>query len=399
MQVIIKIKDDINIIDEYLKELNAAKMLLVCGGSIKYLKYDSYFESLQKRTGIEVVRFSDFSPNPDYQSVVNGVELLRKEQCDMIVAVGGGSAIDVAKCIKLFANMDGGNYLEQMIVPNDIPFMVIPTTAGTGSEATHFAVIYYKGEKKSVADQSSIPGIVVFDSSVLDKLPVYQKKATMMDAFCHAVESFWSVNSTDESKEYSKEALSLLLDNMDGYLDDHKASDMPDINGCLGDEVIDSNVRINHNAYNENMQRAAYLAGKAINITQTTAGHAMCYKLTSLYGIAHGHAAALCVSKLFPYMVSHTEDFSDARGKEYLDSMFLELSKALKCENTDPAYGFIERLIAKLELTIPKASDEDYEMLRRSVNAERLKNNPVRLSEEVIDMLYREILYTDVYIE
>ena len=392
MQVIIKIKDEINTIDEYLKELNAAKILLVCGGSIKYLKYDSYFESLQERTGIEVIRFSDFSPNPDYESVVIGVEVLKKEQCDMIVAVGGGSAMDVAKCIKLFANMDGGNYLDQMIVPNDIPFMVIPTTAGTGSEATHFAVIYYKGEKKSVADQSSIPGMVVFDSSVLDNLPVYQKKVTMMDAFCHAVESFWSVNSTDESKEYSKEALSLLLDNMDGYLNDHKALDTVDTNAGSGIEVIDFNMHINYNAYNENMQRAAYLAGKAINITQTTAGHAMCYKLTGLYGIAHGHAAALCVSKLFPYMVSHTDDFSDSRGKEYLDSMFLELSKALKCENVDQACIFIEQLIRKLDLTIPEASDEDYEILRRSVNAERLKNNPVRLSEEVIDMLYHDIL-------
>ena len=116
------------------------------------------------------------------------------------------------------------------------------------------------------------------DASALKTLPIYQKKSTMMDALCHSIESYWSVNSTEESNKYSKQAIQTILENKDAYL----------ANKDLG---------------NANMLKAAYLAGKAINITQTTAGHAMSYKLTSLYGIAHGHAVAICISKLWEYML------------------------------------------------------------------------------------------------
>ena len=147
----------------------------------------------------------------------------------------------------------------------------MPTTAGTGSEATRYAVIYFDGEKQSISDYSCIPSAVLMDASVLKTLPIYQKKSTMMDAFCHAIESYWSVNSSEESRQYSRRAIQLIMENKDLYIGNDETG-------------------------NTQMLKAAHLAGKAINLTQTTAGHAMCYKLTSLYGIAHGHAAALCVS-------------------------------------------------------------------------------------------------------
>ena len=84
--------------------------------------------------------------------------------------------MDSAKCIKLFANMnDDTLYLKQEIVPNDIPFIAIPTTAGTGSEATKCAIIYYQGEKLTVTDDSSIPSFTLFDPSALKTLRLYQK--------------------------------------------------------------------------------------------------------------------------------------------------------------------------------------------------------------------------------
>ena len=169
-----------------------------------------------------VVRFSDFKPNPLYDSVVEGVELFKKENCDSIFAVGGGSAMDVAKCIKLYSNMPGdgkdGAWLREKIVPNEIPFLAMPTTAGTGSEATRYAVIYYGGEKQSITSESFIPATVLMDPNSLKTLPLYQKKATMCDALCHSIESFWSVNSTEESRKYSAEAIREVLANMEGYL-------------------------------------------------------------------------------------------------------------------------------------------------------------------------------------
>ena len=136
-QALWKVGKDYGEIDDYLREKQVRSIFLVCDGAISFLDIDSYFQELQSRRGIEVYRFTDFKPNPQYESVIEGVRRFREQQSDIIFAVGGGSAMDVAKCIKLYAHMDlSRNCLEQTIVPNTIPPAAIPTTAGTGSEAT-----------------------------------------------------------------------------------------------------------------------------------------------------------------------------------------------------------------------------------------------------------------------
>lgn len=361
-QRILKSNNNYIELDNFLKIEKIKKLFLVCDEALKFLEIGEYFAKLEVRLGISVIYFNDFKPNPQYESVVKGVKSFKESECDMIMAIGGGSAIDVAKCIKLYANMDLAiNYLEQKIIPNTIRFIAMPTTAGTGSEATRYAVIYYNGEKQSISDDSCIPKSVVMDASVLKTLPKYQKKATMLDALCHAIEAFWSVNSTEESISYSKQAIKLILDNKDAYL-------------------------ANDDTGNENMLKAANIAGKAINITQTTAGHAMCYKLTSMYGIAHGHAAALCVSVLWPYIIANIDKCVDLRGEKYLKNLFNELDELM---TADDFLGFLE----ELELNLPVMhSEKDVELLKNSVNLVRLKNHPISLDEDIIEILYRKIL-------
>lgn len=355
-------------LDKYLVVKHIKKLLLVCGSSIKKLRINDYFEKLENRKEIRVVRFDKFKPNPRYESVVLGVELFQKEKCDAIFAVGGGSAMDVAKCIKLYSNMDSSvNYLQQTIEPNDVKLFAMPTTAGTGSEATRYAVIYYNGEKQSVSDYSCIPSMVVFDMSVLKTLPDYQKKATALDALCHAIESCWSVNSTEESQKYSVEAIEKIMTNMKAFLN-------------------------NEDAGNAAMLEAANIAGKAINITETTAGHAMCYKLTSLYGIAHGHAAALCVLVLFPFMIRNMDKCTDKRGKEHLRNAFAKIANAMHCADARMAAEKLQNMFFDMELQVPVPDVDDYKLLKTSVNLVRLKNNPVELDEDTIDMLYHQIL-------
>lgn len=371
MQQVIEADNQYKQLDDYLLGKKIKKILLVCGNSIGRFAINRYFTNLQDRLGIKVVRFTNFKPNPSYESVIEGVKVFNSESCDAIIAVGGGSAMDVAKCIKLFSNMNHNeNYLEQKISPNNIEFIAMPTTAGTGSEATRFAVIYYRGEKQSVSDYSCIPNTVIIDCSVLETLPLYQKKATMMDALCHATESFWSINATDESQEFSKQAIQMILKDYRGYLSNTKEG-------------------------NEGMLKAANLAGKAINITQTTAGHAMCYKLTSLYGIAHGHAAALCVSKLFPYMIKNIDKCIDPRGKEYLRRSFESLAKAYNCNDAMEASNKFNEILKELALEAPSTEDADFEILKNSVNPMRLKNNPIGLDIDAIDDLYHQILNSD----
>ncbi len=366
-QQIIKVKNDYDKIDGILKEKNIKSIFLVCDSAFSFLKISTYLDSLEKRKGIRIVKFQDFQPNPSYESVEEGVELFNNSNCDLIMAVGGGSAIDVAKCIKLFSNMESTtNYLDSVITPNNIPIFAVPTTAGTGSESTKFAVIYYQGEKQSITNDNCIPSVVIMDPSVLETLPMYQKKSTMLDALCHSLESFWSINSTDESIKYSKEALTIILENKDKYLENDKNA-------------------------NERMLIAANIAGKAINITQTTAGHAMSYKLTSLYGIAHGHAVALCDAKLIPFMIKNINLCIDKRGEDYLSQILNDIASIMHCSLSELGDTF-EKIVKQLDLEVPKATKEDYQVLVKSVNQDRLKNYPVRLSEESIDYLYHEIL-------
>ena len=257
-------------IKKILQDEGMSKPMLVVGKSFDKSFLKDYF----LENNISVTKFNEFSSNPTYESVKKGKMLFSKEKCDGIIAIGGGSAIDVAKCIKLFSNMnDEENYLHQPIKENSIKLIALPTTAGTGSESTRFAVIYYKGEKQSVANESIIPDYVILEPDVLITLPVYQKKCTLLDALCQAIEAYWSVNSNDESKEYSKKAISLIMDNIWGYL---KGEQKANLNIMLG----------------------ANYAGRAINITQTTAAHAMSYKITSLYEIPHGHAVAMAMNAI-----------------------------------------------------------------------------------------------------
>lgn len=370
-QKIITARDNYIELDKWIQENGCKKILIVCDGSIWYQKeFNAHLEEVEK-TGVQMIGFRDFQPNPLYENVQAGVKVFREEQCNAIISVGGGSAMDVAKCIKLYSNQlsDGknGSWLTADYVENSIPFLAMPTTAGTGSEATRYAVIYYAGRKQSITSESFVPDTVLMDPNTLITLPIYQKKATMCDALCHAIESYWSVNSTDESKEYSRAAIQGVVEHMDGYLANTEE-------GRVG------------------MLLAANTAGKAINITQTTAGHAMCYKITSLFRFAHGHAAILCDRVLFPWMVENTDKCIDPRGEEYLKKTLDEIGVAMSCEDGAAGAARLAEIYDKLELDVPVATQEQYEELKSSVNPVRLKNHPIALDEETIDSLYHRIL-------
>lgn len=368
-QLILQDKGDFQPLLEYLQHIGAQRLFLVCEQFIDRLPLAEFFGELPAKHGIQVRRFSDFAPNPLYEAVVEGTAAFRAFQGDVIVAVGGGSAMDVAKCIKLYSNMNPGkNYLQQEIVPNDIPLVAIPTTAGTGSEATRYAVIYYQGEKQSINHISCIPSVVLLAPSLLKTLPVYQKKVTLLDALFHCVESAWSVNSTQQSLTYSLSGIREILPNIEPYL--------------AGEECAANS-----------MLHAANLAGRAIDITQTTAGHAMSYKLTSLFGLPHGHSVALCVPHLWRYMIDHPERCIDERGAEHMEQVFGELAKAMGCEDAESSVEFLSALLKKMGIEPPQNwTEENIEVLSRSVNPVRLKNNPVALSEDALRGLYRKIL-------
>lgn len=359
---------------QILKEVNSKKLFLVVDSSYPFLNIKDAIEALE----VEKVMFSDFTPNPLYEDVCKGIELLKAEKCDSILAVGGGSAIDVAKCIKLAVLAAEGN--DAIIPPlvntrvtcegEKLPFIAIPTTAGTGSESTHNAVMYYEGSKQTVTNDGVLPDYALLEPSVLKTLPLYQKKCTMMDALCQGIESWWSVNSTEESWQYSRNTIDLIAQNWRAYIFD------------------------NDTEATEKIMLAANYGGRAINITQTTAAHAMSYKITSLYKLPHGHAVAVCLPEVWTYMLENTDKCIDARGATYLNDIFTCISRSMGVQTPKEAVLLFRRMMKDMELANPSAIEriKELEILSKSVNPVRLKNNPISLSEDICKKIYGKIL-------
>lgn len=341
-----------------LQSIGSRRYLLVC---------DAAFPHLSVALLPEGARFDQFTSNPLYEDVCKGVELFNREGCDAIVAVGGGSTIDVAKCIKLYCRMDPSvNYLEQTASDTHVPLIAVPTTAGTGSESTRYAVIYYEGRKQSVTHTSIIPSYAVLEPRLLKTLPLYQKKCTMLDALCQGIESMWSVNSNDESMKYGEMAVVYILRHWHDYIEHNtdRAAEM--------------------------VMLAANYAGRAINITQTTAPHAMSYKLTSMYGVPHGHAVALCLPEVWRYMQEHLGETSDPRGERHLEAVFARIERIMGSNALATFLSLMEAL--QLPSPVSVSPQEDLETLTHSVNPVRLKNNPVPLPASVIYTMYKNIL-------
>lgn len=322
--------------------------------------------SMINQVDADYVRFSNFSKNPTYEDVVKSVELYKANNCDGIISIGGGSAIDVAKATKAFSSLNADeDYLSQPYKYNNVKHIAIPTTAGTGSESTSFAVIYKNGEKLSISNPGLFPDAVIFESSFLKTVPYIHKVSCMLDALCQSIESLWAIGCTEESIGYAKQSIELIIANMDEYI--------------AGSDYA-----------NEQMLKAANLSGRAINISRTTLAHAMSYKLTSLYNIPHGQAVANCMVAVFDLMENQIARVDHPLGRAYIDDVMSYLKVVVSVSNLS---DWISKLLAKYDMGINiSVSDEELDMICRHINLERLNNFPVKLSCEDISNLYKFVL-------
>ena len=307
--------------------------------------------------------FSDFEVNPKLDDVYKGIKAFLKSEADVIVSIGGGTAIDMAKLInslscakgKLEEYAQGVRKIKKVAVPH----VSVPTTSGSGSESTHFAVIYVGGKKYSMTSPFLLPSHVILDPELTLSLPPYITAYTAVDALCQAMESYWSVSSTDESSEYSLLSIQLILDN-------------------VRSAVYEPNIE-----NRRSLQKAAYLAGKAINITKTTAAHALSYYLTSMYGIPHGHAVGLMFGWVF-YQNSlvNESNCNDPRGVDFVLDRLNMICIPFGAKSNSDYIDIYYELMNDLKLRsseIPFNNQMTIELLN-SVNIERLVNNPVELN-------------------
>ena len=380
------------------------RVFLVAGKSFLRLPIGQDLEEIFSDLDLRTYHFSAFQANPLLEDVEKGIEAFSAFQGDVILAVGGGSALDTAKCIKLFSGLSKEkSYLEQEFTENGIPLITHPTTAGTGSESTPYAVIYKAGEKCSVEHESIYPRYRIEDARSLKTLPLFQKKATLLDALSHAMEAIWSKYSNEDSRSYGKEAISLILKHYKAYLmQDSEAKPrvvaeaeseaIAEASSLAGKAIAEASslagkaIAEASNPAEKAIAEASNLAGKAIAVTRTTAGHALSYKLGSLYQLPHGLATAVVNRSLYPFMC---KDKNRMKASENL----LFLAKCFQGKTEEEGVRRYQAFLEELEI-LPNlhAGEEDLESLVNSVNVERLSNHPISLTKEDIRLLYQEIL-------
>lgn len=343
-------------IEKVFEQHNVQKPFVCCGKSFQKTEI---FKYLQK---FNIVVFDNIRPNPRFDDMITAAELFKAEGCDFMIGAGGGSPMDSAKMIRLMTTNDISKCLDEPMQNNDIKTLFIPTTAGTGSEATKTSVFYINEvEKFSIGNYDFIPDYVILDESLLLTVPEYQRKCTCLDALCHAIESYISVKANDESQEYAKKAMKLFFENKDSYMKNEPKG-------------------------NRGMLMASYYGGKAINITGTVAGHAMCYNITMNCGTSHGHSVAIGLAKIWEYMLCHNDLVNDKRGREYVLKTLDELNDIM---GGLPAF---KALIDEFELPYPKLDQSVIKGFVSKVKPQKLASNPTTLDENDVEQIYKQIL-------
>lgn len=310
--------------------------------------------------------FTEFAPNPQWNDAVCGSAALRGFGADAIVAVGGGSVLDMAKLINALASANGPKP-DLLSAPSwdfshRIPWVAVPTTSGTGAEATGFAVVYWEGRKYSLAHPELRPDQALVDPGLTESLPRALTVATGLDALCQGIESWWSKRATPESRRFARAATQWAWRSLES------AAHRPDPTHRLW------------------MARAAHASGRAIHVSQTTAPHALSYRISSRYGAPHGIAVALTMAPLLAYNTQTVEE--DALGEEGVRAILAALEFRDPDEAETGFRDFLRRLEAPDRLRqVGVEGAAALDDLVASVNAQRLANNPRELDESTLRRL------------
>ena len=287
---------------------------------------------------------------------------------DFIIGIGGGSVLDLAKLAGTIKSQKiNKNKISKIKFLKRCKLILVPTTAGSGSEATNFAVLYLGNKKFSITSNQMIPNQVFYFSNSLNQLKKINKISSALDILCQAIESMFSIKSNRTSLNYSRKALKLLQENIKLYFK-KKSSKI-----------------------NKHMFLGANFAGRAIKITKTNIPHALSYFLSSFYKIEHGLAVFINLYGFLFFLYSKRHD------SKFLKNRFTKLFLYFNIKNHSK--NSLQILINKINKMI--GISLDYEKLNinriknikkiiNGVNLERLQNCPVNINKKDIE---RIILY------
>ena len=329
-------------------------ILVTSPGNRRRLSLDSVFnpESI----------FSEIGENPNFDDCENVLTFCKDKNYDGVIALGGGSVMDLAKVVMAFLSTGKTNIVDLLefkgAYERSIPSIFLPTTHGTGSEVTMWGTIWDMKQKKkySISHLDLYPNIAILDGNLTLSLPMDVSITTTLDALSHSFESIWNKNANEKSTEYAIEAITIILSNVELLKQNHN----------------DLNVR-------NKLLEASTKAGLAFSNTTTAAAHSISYPLTIRFGIPHGVASSLSLVPLLEINGKHI--------KESLDKI---------CHSLEVTYDeLIQKIKAIPEGIIPYTLSEwgiqenDLpQLVEESFTKGRMDNNIVDLTQDdVFDIL------------
>lgn len=329
-----------------------------------------------KDCGCDVEIINNTPPEPEASQIDEIFNSVKSLDCQMVIGIGGGSSMDTAKIVSALMK---NNVSVREILGNDkikeegLPTLMIPTTAGTGSEATLNAIVLVPEEKLKIGVVSDklIPDYVILDPKMTVKLPPNITANTGMDALIHAIECYISLKANRFSDTFALEAIKLISANIRKVFKN-------------GEDI---NAR-------HDMLIGAFYGGVSITSSGTTAVHALSYPLGSIYRIPHGLSNAI----LLPYVMEFNMDAAQERYKDIAIAMGICPENVSSAEAAEKLVASLYELINDLNIKSPlkdiKISENELdEMVDGAAEVTRLlDNNPKKMSKEDIRNIYKKII-------
>ena len=310
--------------------------------------------------------YSQVSPNPEVAEVDACAALIRKSEIDFIVALGGGSALDCAKASGSICFTEDSirkNHGTGLPMPQKhLPLIAVPTTAGTGSEVTCVAVLSDKelGKKGPIVSNGFYPAVALIDPELTYTLPPYMTASTGIDVLCHAVEGFWSKGHQPVCDALALHATKIVF----RYLRD----------------VVKNPTCKEGRA---RMAEASVIAGLAFTLPKTTSSHACSFPLTNLLHIPHGEACGLTLD----YFARINAEAENGRVHDFAR----EVGFADMYEMADAIHQLKVDIGLRTDLKEYNLTDEQVADLVRISRHPNLYNNPVEITDEMLNEMYQSM--------
>jgi len=342
---------------EALKQLGGTKPLIVTDGMLVKLGIAKHLTDSLDAQGITYVLFDDVTPDPTLQLIADGQQIYKQHGCDSVIALGGGSPMDCAKGIAASAvkNVDARKLVGLLRVRKALPpFIAIPTTAGTGSEATVVAVVTdpVKKQKFTIVDPSLVPAVAILDPLLMKGLPAKITAETGIDALTHAVESYIGHHATEQTKAYGYDAVKRIF----AYLP-RAYADGSDLDA------------------RRQMSIASFNAGVAFTRASIGYVHAIAHQMGGYYHIPHGLANAV----ILPHVLEFSFENALSRYAELAIVAGLATSDDTQIEAAHKFVAGVKALNKTLNIQtdLPELKESDIPELAKRAVREAYSNYPV----------------------